>query len=140
MAMWREKPKVLVVDDDLDFLSDISVMLSSEFEVTTVANTREAMHNWNSYKPDCVLVDMHMPRFFGDDPKTEGLSFITYMKQNFYDVKVNKTPVIIVSAFAGDETGRQRAGELGIRTMHKKPPDIRLLITSIWDSIARQNL
>lgn len=134
MRSWREKPCILIVDDDDDFMSDLKILLSSEFDVHTAADTRKAWEILEEYCPDCMLLDLHMPEYFGDSPGQEGLSFLQHIRSVVGPRCGDSIPVIVVSAFrrAGS------AGELeeyGIRSVFRKPPDINRLKASIWDLV-----
>ena len=62
----REKPLVLVVDDDLTLrLSMTAAMLKAGFIVIEAENGREALALFNSDKPDLILLDVMMPEMDG---------------------------------------------------------------------------
>ena len=131
------KPRLLIVDDDLDFVSDLSIMLSSEFEVISSNNTNDAHSKFITYKPDCILVDLQMPQYFGSNPDREGLSLINHIRTNPDFTTAADIPVIIISAYADSEkTGRIK--ELGVSTIYSKPPDIKKLKTAIWDLVTQK--
>ena len=79
------RPKVLVVDDDLDFLEVVKVILDAgEYEVITASNGVEAMEKTRSEKPDLLILDAQMPKkdgftAFGEmrkDPELKGIPVI----------------------------------------------------------------
>jgi urea transport system substrate-binding protein len=54
--------RILVVDDDADLREFLRLMLTSMgFEVTSVANGREALDVMDGHHPDLILLDMKMP-------------------------------------------------------------------------------
>ncbi len=64
----REKPLVLVVDDEPNLLEIISTKLAaSGFEVVVAYNAKEAFDATTKLKPDLVLMDIHMPGETGTD-------------------------------------------------------------------------
>jgi CheY-like chemotaxis protein len=138
MIDWREKPRVLIVDDDDEFIADLKVLLSSEFEVSGVTGTRQAKELLAAYRPDCLLLDLNMPIHFGTDPDKEGLSFLEHIRGLAAFGPSGDIPVIVLTA-------RQKvdflavANEYGITTLYSKPPDIKRLKTSIWDLVTDVN-
>jgi CheY-like chemotaxis protein len=135
MENWRKKPRVLIIDDDDDFVSDMTIMLSSEFEITSAGSTLEARDRWAKYPPKCVLLDLHLPRHFGDDPQTEGLSFIDHISNDPAMRSAVGVPVIAVTSGAGTAPAG-KVQELGIAAVYRKPPDLKRLKTAIWHLIA----
>ncbi|HSG48391.1 MAG TPA: sigma-54 dependent transcriptional regulator [Longimicrobiales bacterium] len=63
-----EKPKVLVVDDELGILNTLEILLRREgFAVTTASSGREALERLDESIPDVVLTDIKMPGMSGLD-------------------------------------------------------------------------
>ncbi len=131
MKDWLEKPRVLIVDDDTEFISDLKVLLSSEFEILAASGTRRAMEILSERQPDCLLLDLNMPEYFGKDPKDEGLSFLKYLREDADPRMAARLPVIVLTARQG-ENPIENAGEYGIAGLYRKPPDIKHLKTAIW--------
>lgn len=64
----REKPLILVVDDEPDFREIISTKLgSSGFEVVTAHNAEQGIHFAQKFQPDLILMDVMMPGETGTD-------------------------------------------------------------------------
>jgi CheY-like chemotaxis protein len=135
MWSWREKPRVLIVDDDDDFASDLGVLLSSEFEVRTATGTKQAWKLLGAHQPDCLLLDMNMPEFFGDDRSREGLSFLNHLRHHPELRRLNQVPVIVLTAYADVQT-EQKARMYGVSVWCRKPPDIKRLTAAIWSAIS----
>ena len=57
----REKPVILVVDDEPTMRDAIKLILSKNFEVVEASNGLEAIKMYEKYKPDIVLMDIMMP-------------------------------------------------------------------------------
>jgi two-component system response regulator GlrR len=85
-----EKPvKVLIVDDDKDILSLLSIKLKKEgFSVMTENSPIKALEIFSLENFDVVLLDQRMPEM-------EGIEFLDYIKDSNRDI-----PVIIMTAFA----------------------------------------
>ena len=84
--------KVLVVDDDPDFLEIIRMRLQADgYEVSTAADGEEAIKKVKEEKPDVMLLDVLMP-------KLDGLKVLQRIR------KINKQlPVYILTAFSNPE-------------------------------------
>jgi two-component system, OmpR family, response regulator len=83
-----EKLQALVVDDDPDFLVQLTVGLESlGFEVTTAVGEEDATDQINHWRPDLIVLDLIMDR------PDSGFLLSYRMKK-----KYPKTPIIMVSA------------------------------------------
>jgi CheY-like chemotaxis protein len=87
----REKPLVLLVDDEANFLEIISTkLIASGFDVVVAHNAAEAVEQTKKIRPDLVLMDISMPGETGtdaalelkQDPETKGIrvAFLSNMK------------------------------------------------------------
>ena len=64
----REKPLILLVDDEMNFLEIISTKLgASGFDVVVAHNAAEAMDAAKKINPDLILMDISMPGETGTD-------------------------------------------------------------------------
>ena len=84
----RDKPLILLVDDEAAFQEILSTKLNaSGFETATANNEKEALAKAESLMPDLILMDINMPGASGTDAalaikqneKTKGLkiAFLT---------------------------------------------------------------
>ena len=95
------KKKVLLVDDEPDFLNTVKMRLeANDYEVITATNGKEALKKIQVEKPDAVLLDILMP-------KLNGLETLKRIRK-----KDKALPVFMVTAFS-DEERFQQARELG---------------------------
>ena len=86
------KKKILVVDDEVDFLEMIRLRLeTSGYEVITALDGHEALDKVGTEKPDVVLLDILIP----------GLDGIEVLKQ--IRKKDKRLPVYIITAFSNEE-------------------------------------
>ena len=91
------KPQVLVVDDDEDFLSLLSLHLAPRCRLRVARDGKEALLLIAEERPDLVLLDVMMPRLSGWELCRE-------MKSNaLYD----DIPIVLVTA-----VGARISGEL----------------------------
>lgn len=108
--MNKSSPRILVIDDDPDFIAAVTPILRSAlYEVVTASNPLEAKDKIFKEKPNLILLDIMMDSLF------DGFSLCHAIKTSneFKDFK--DTPIIFVSAvkeiagsrfqFKGDEEG-----------------------------------
>lgn len=138
MSSWQEKPRVLIVDDDDEFMADMKILLSPEFEVTTAMGTRRAHEMLSMHEYDCLLLDLRMPQYFGDNPDLEGLSFLRHLRTDVTMGTMLDIPVIVLTAF-GDPAARNAVTACGIENLYRKPPDIKRLTAAIWNLVSKAN-
>ncbi len=89
--------KILVIDDDPDFLDAIKVILKS-YELVTVANPKEGIDMIVSERPDLILLDIMMDNMF------DGFSICHTLKTSKEYQKLRDIPIIFVSSMK-DELG-----------------------------------
>lgn len=81
------KPKILLVDDDPEFLETYRLFLSRHFEVSTATDGKEAIEALKGY-PEAIVLDLKMPEVSGYD-------VLDYMQ---LWPKTRDIPVIIVTS------------------------------------------
>jgi len=80
------KDRILIVDDDLQYLKLLSALLNDKFEVESVINSQECLHKMEASFYSAVLVDLKLP-------KVSGFELIKKIREEF-DMLI---PIIIVS-------------------------------------------
>ena len=98
--------KIMVVDDDVDFLMQMNMQLeASGYSVVTVETAAAAREMLNQKRPDLIIVDLML-----EDPDA-GFSLCYHIKKSDPDM-----PVIMVTAVSGEtgltfdaETSEERA-------------------------------
>jgi len=111
------KPKVLLVDDETDFVQLTEYNLTRQgFEVFTALNGVEALHQARRVLPDVILLDLMLPDI-------DGASVCEILRSQPSTADV---PVIVVSALDGMVT-RGRTAEAGVSCYFKKPVDMNVL-------------
>ena len=116
------KRRVLIVDDELDFLKIIKLNLeeTGKFEVITSSNPKEIMSLLHNFRPEVILLDLLMPGTGGleacdmlnNDPVGKGL------------------PIIILSALDKDKD-KLNAYKKGVVDYLTKPIEKDVLIAKI---------
>jgi len=117
----REKPRILVVDDELPFRQVVVDILEPYgLAVKQAGDAPEALATVKSWKPDLLLVDVMMP----------GGSGLALVKRLRAEAKWKRLPVIIVSALAGksDREAGVQAGASAYLTKPFSASDLRLVL------------
>jgi DNA-binding response OmpR family regulator len=105
-----DKAKILVIDDDPDFVDAVTPILqSARYNVISASNPAEGKEKILKEKPDLILLDIMMDSLF------DGFSLCNNIKTSKEFEDVNDTPVIFISAvkemtgsrfqFKGEEHG-----------------------------------
>lgn len=109
--MDKAKAKILVIDDDPDFLEAVTPILNSaNYEVVTAKNPEEGKTKILTIKPDLILLDIMMDSLF------DGFSLCHQVKTSKEFKELKDTPIIHVSAVK-EMTGSRfqfEAGEQGM--------------------------
>ncbi len=117
------KRKILIVDDEPDFLEVMRARLeANDYEVTTAANGEVALNYVKNDKPDAVLLDVLMPGIDG----LEVLRRIRKMDE--------RLPVYIITAFSTDERFKT-ANKLGASGFIVKTDDLAKEVDNITSAI-----
>jgi two-component system, OmpR family, alkaline phosphatase synthesis response regulator PhoP len=94
-AMTDAKKKILLVDDDPDFVGAIRVMLEvNGFEVAVAHDGREGLEKAGEFHPDLIVLDMMMPVMNGREACRRLKS----------DPATKKIPVILLTGIADHVT------------------------------------
>ena len=85
------KAKILIVDDDIDFVESTKTILESKpYEVIVAYEGEEGLKKASEEAPDLILLDVIMPVKDG----------FTAAEQLRKDPKLSKIPVIMLTAFS----------------------------------------
>ena len=86
------KRKILVVDDEIDFLEMIRLRLeANNYSVVTAMDGNDALEKFRKEKPVAVLLDILMPGM-------DGIDVLKKMRR-----EDTKTPIFIITAFSNEE-------------------------------------
>lgn len=111
--------KVLIVDDEVDFLNVISERLKTrDMEVTTASRAKDALRMIDEKSYDAVVLDLMMPEM-------DGLETLKLMKEKNPDLQI-----ILLTGHATVEKGIA-AMKLGAMDLIEKPADLTTIIDRI---------
>ena len=115
------KPRVLVVDDESDFIQLLKYNLEHQgFDILTATNGVEALNTARRELPDVVLIYLMLPDL-------DGFSVCEILRSQ---PSTSTVPIIIVSALDGEYV-RSRGIRAGVSCSFKKPVDMKVLGESI---------
>src|SRR6201990_772032 len=117
-------PRILVVEDDESMRGLIRQRFGDTFEVTDTGDATEPLGLALASKPDCILVDLMMPRFSGLE-----------LCQTFASVSNTQTIPIFVITGQSAEEHREFCLNLGARDFFQKPLTFDKLKTAIDKAI-----
>lgn len=130
----RDKPLVLLVDDEEEFLEIMSTKLgASGFDMALARNEAEAISQAEKLMPDLILMDIHMPGASGTDaalaikqnPKTKALrvAFLTAVKDPW--------PTVLADH-------RKITKALGIEDYLEKTDDLDSIVAKVRQILAKK--
>ncbi len=87
----ERKPRILIIDDDPDFVEATKIVLESKkYQVSVAYNGKEGLAKVRSERPDLVILDIIMPH-------QDGFRVCEEIKS---DPQLAKIPVIILTSLA----------------------------------------
>jgi two-component system alkaline phosphatase synthesis response regulator PhoP len=99
--------KILLVDDDPDFVEAVSLVLKpKKFDVVTAYNGIEGLKKAMSEKPDLIVLDVMMP-------EKDGYAVCRELKS---DPKMSHIPVLLLTAVASHVPTTRYTQEMGLET------------------------
>ena len=122
------KPKILMVDDEVDYLTLLKLKLVNEgFGVTVTDNGADALALMEKDRPDLVIADVLMPEM-------DGIAMYRRMREI---PGVGDTPLLFLSA-KDDTNMKVEALHLGAEDYLVKPVDLKELAARIRNIIRRE--
>ena len=113
----QDKPKVVIIDDDADFLSALEFLLKPQYRVTPIFGSEWTYAQVAAVEPDLVLLDVHMPEQGGFEVCRELRA----------DRRFADTPIIFLTCSKTDEDFRSHLKAGGTRFLNKEVGRRRLL-------------
>jgi CheY-like chemotaxis protein len=112
----EKKAKILLVDDDVDFVEATKIVLESKpYEVIVAYEGEEGLQKARKENPDLILLDIIMP-------VKDGFTAAEQLKK---DPQLSKIPVIMLTSFstkgAGTGIPRSRGATLEAEDYIEKP-------------------
>jgi len=125
-----KKQKVLIIEDDKDFLEPIKTVLEkNEFDVSTAMDGEQGLEKAEKEKPDFIILDIMLP-------KKDGYAVCHNIKDNEL---LSDIPVLILTSLAN-----KKDGKIGAELLAKghnadgfleKPVDPQVLLEKVHEMI-----
>lgn len=120
------KPKkILIVDDEIDICSILGDFLKDDFEVESAYDGEEALSKANWFVPDCVILDILMP-------KMSGVQAMRLLREKYPKIKI-----IVLTASGSDAMLKQCQAE-GVSGYLLKPVDLDVLTALIESALSEK--
>ncbi len=104
----EKQAKLLLVDDDPDFIKSTTVILESQaYEVITAKDGLECLEKIKEDPPDLIILDLLMP-------KLDGFGVVRELKENPRYAKYDDIPILILTAVREDASRRRYELETGL--------------------------
>ncbi len=122
----ERKAKILIVDDDADFVESTKTILESKpYEVVVAVNGDDGLRKAKKENPDLILLDIIMPI-------EDGFTAAEQLKK---DPKLAKIPVLMLTSYAAKGAGtsipRSRGYELEADDYIDKPVRPKDLLAAV---------
>jgi CheY-like chemotaxis protein len=122
----KNKARILIVDDDPDFVASTRTVLESEpYEVIIAVNGDEGLRKAKAEKPDLILLDIIMPVADG----------FTAAEKISKDPQLAKIPVVMLTSFSekgvGTGIARGRGYTLEAEDYIEKPISPKDLLAAV---------
>ena len=123
----EQKPKLLVIDDELGPRESLRFLFKDLYDVTCASSVDQSLNLMTEIKPDCIISDIRMP----DKNGLEGLREIRAIDEN--------VSIIMLTGYGSLETAQQ-AIRYGANEYVKKPFDAQEMRALIKGHINRSQL
>lgn len=125
--MGEKMQKILVVDDEPDVASLLTLMLKSQgYEVITAGDGQDALEKARSEKPNLIVLDIMLP-------KLDGYKVARMLK---FDENFSHIPIIMVTAKV-QEKDKKIGIETGADAYVTKPFDTTALLEKIKETLSK---
>lgn len=130
----ERKPKILIVDDDIDFVEYAKTILESKSYITIIAREgEEGLKKALEDKPDLILLDVIMP-------VKDGFTAAEQLKK---DPRLSRIPVVMLTSFSSRGQGSGiplgKGYMLETEDYIEKPVSSQELLTRVEAILAKKN-
>ncbi|MDN3594418.1 two-component regulator propeller domain-containing protein [Zunongwangia endophytica] len=125
----KNKPTVLIVDDDSEIRNYIAIELKSHYNIIKKENGKLAVPEVISQAPDLIISDVVMPEM-------DGILFTRKIKKNIH---TNHIPIILLTGKTDKETNLEGL-EIGADAYINKPFNIEILKKTVKNLIKNRNI
>lgn len=125
--MKRDKPLILCVDDDADFLDSMKTIIESgAYSVETAGSAEEGLRKFKAVKPDLVVVDLMM------EEVDSGVNFVKEIKA------LGPIPPVYMLSSVGDGLNMSTDySAIGLSGVLQKPINPQILLATLKAKLGR---
>lgn len=120
-----DRPKIVVIDDEADFLTAMERSLKALYRVTTLYGSEWTVKQVTALEPDLVLLDINMP-------EEGGFELCRELRE---DPRFATTPIVFLTASSSNADYRRHLMVGGTRFL-SKTIDRRQLLAAIAEELA----
>jgi CheY-like chemotaxis protein len=125
-----ERLKILVVDDNINFLQLSEFALSNDHDILTASDGQEGIEKARKENPDLILLDVMMPRISG----------IEMLRTLLAEEETRSIPVIIMTASHFDpSTEMVFKLEMNVKGFLQKPCPVSVLKEAIIAAVKKDS-
>lgn len=88
----QKQARVLLVDDDPDFVEATKAVLETKYQVITAYNGNDGLEKVVEERPDLIILDVMMP-------EKDGFAVCKELKENPHYYFFSKIPVLLLTVF-----------------------------------------
>jgi two-component system alkaline phosphatase synthesis response regulator PhoP len=93
--MSMRRAKILLVDDDVDFVESTKIVLEREYEVVIAYDGNQGLQKAREEKPELIILDIIMPM-------KDGFSAAEQFKK---DPELKKIPIVMLTSYSTQRGG-----------------------------------
>lgn len=123
------KPRVMIVDDDIDMINFLRMTLSDDYETVAAQDGLDAVRKLVIYQPDIFLLDIMMP-------KMSGYQLLQSLRRN---TTYRNSPIMIVSA-KSSRKDINYAQRMGADAYLPKPFNAKDLLQKLMEIIRKRRM
>jgi CheY-like chemotaxis protein len=123
-----DRPKIVIIDDESDFLTTMERSLKPLYRVTTLYGSEWTVKQVAAIEPDLVLLDINMP-------EQGGFELCRDLRA---DPRFARTPIIFLTASSSSEDYRRHVKAGGTRFINKTI-DRRRMLEALAEELKRKD-
>ena len=129
------KSRILIIDDDRQFMEDLKFFLNGCYQVSSARESRTGIALMEQRPFDLIILDLKMPSYYANEDEREGLEVLKLIKLKWGLEGGAKIPVIMLTSDDSHES-RRRCLRYQADGYFTKPPDIETLKQKINELLA----
>jgi len=120
-----KRPKILIIDDDKEYVNNLIFLINGSYQFKTVESGREGLELLKIEAFNLLILDLNMPAYFARDNEDEGIEVLRKIRSRQSELNP-KLPVIILTGSTNDAK-KKLCSKFKTDSYFIKPPDIHSL-------------